>query len=91
MDADILMILTEVTNVAVNFNTPQQENPPHMTLAKAGRYVREGQFAPGSMLPKVQAAMKFVRSNPSRRAIITSLDQAEKPLHGEAGTQITFA
>lgn len=91
MDADILMILTEVTNVAVNFNTPQQENLPHMTLVEADRYVREGQFAPESMLPKVQAAMKFVRSNPSKKAIITSLDQAVEALNGEVGTQITFA
>ena len=62
-----------------------------MNLADAARYCEEGQFAPGSMLPKVQAAMKFVRAYPSKKAIITSLDKAIDALRGETGTTITFA
>lgn len=91
VDADILMILTEVEKVAINFNKPNQENLNHLSLAQATRYVEEGQFTPGSMLPKVQAAMKFVRANPDKKAIITSLDKAIPALKGETGTLVTFA
>ncbi|MBO5993988.1 MAG: carbamate kinase [Firmicutes bacterium] len=91
VDADVLMILTEVEKVAINYNKPDQENLAHMNLSEAARYCDEGQFAPGSMLPKVQAAMKFVRAYPAKRAIITSLDKAIDALKGETGTVITFA
>ena len=91
VDADVLMILTEVEKVAINFNKPNQENLSNMNLADAARYCDEGQFAPGSMLPKVQAAMKFVRAYPSKKAIITSLDKAIDALNGKTGTVITFA
>ena len=80
VDADTLMILTEVEKVAINFNKPNQENLGELTMADAEKYIEEGQFAPGSMLPKVQAAMKFIRSNPSKKAIITSLDKAVEDL-----------
>lgn len=89
--ADVLLILTEVEQVAIRFGKPDQENLAHMTLQDAARYVDEGQFAAGSMLPKVLAAMKFVRANPDKRAIISSLDKALPALAGETGTQITFA
>ena len=62
-----------------------------MSLAQAAQYVEEGHFAPGSMLPKVQAAMKFVRANPDKKAIITSLDKAIDALDGKTGTVVTFA
>ena len=91
VDADALMILTEVEKVAINFNKPDQENLSSMSLADAAKYCEEGQFAPGSMLPKVQAAMKFVRANPDKKAIITSLDKAIDALEGKTGTVITFA
>ena len=91
VDADVLMILTEVEKVAINFNKPNQEDLSNMNLADAARYCAEGQFAPGSMLPKVQAAMKFVRAYPSKKAIITSLDKAIDALNGKTGTVITFA
>lgn len=91
IDADILMILTEVEKVAINFNKPDQIDLDHLSLEDASRYIEEGQFAPGSMLPKVQAAMRFVRRYPDKRAIITSLDKAVEALKGEAGTVITFA
>ncbi len=89
--ADALMILTEVEKVAVNFNKPNQEDLGHMTYEEAEKHCNEGQFAPGSMLPKVQAAMKFVKANPDKKAIITSLDKAIDALEGKTGTVITFA
>ena len=91
VDADVLMILTEVEKVAINWGKPNQENLSHLSLTDAARYVEEGHFAPGSMLPKVQACMKFVRSNPEKKAIITSLDKAIEALNGETGTVLTFA
>lgn len=90
VEADILMILTEVEKVAVNFNKPDQRDLDSMTVAEAEQYVAEGQFAPGSMLPKVEAAMKFVTKFPGKKAIITSLDKAVEALNGETGTVITF-
>ena len=90
VDGDILMILTEVEKVAVHYGKPDQKNLDHLSLEEAGRYCEEGQFAPGSMLPKVQAAMKFVRFNPTKRAIITSLDKAVDALDGKTGTIFTF-
>lgn len=91
VQADALMILTEVEKVAINFNKPDQRNLSKLTLAEAASYCEEGQFAPGSMLPKVQAAMKFVRANPDKKAIITSLDKAIDAVEGKTGTVITFA
>ncbi len=91
VDADALMILTEVEKVAINWGKPNQESLDHMSLAEAARYCEEGHFAPGSMLPKVQAAMKFVRTNPGKKAIITSLDKAIDALNGKTGTVISFA
>ena len=90
VEADILMILTEVEKVAINFNKPDQEDLDHLTLEQAARYIEEGQFPAGSMLPKVEAAMKFVRRYPSKKAIITSLDKAVEALAGDTGTVITF-
>ena len=63
----------------------------HLDLAQAARYAEEGQFGVGSMLPKVEAAMRFVRANPGKRAIITSLDKALDALDGKTGTVISFA
>ncbi len=89
--ADILLILTEVEKVAINFNKPNQENLGQMTVAQAAKYMEQGHFSAGSMLPKVQAAVKFVVANPDKKAIITSLYQAVDALDGKAGTTITFA
>ena len=91
VDADVLLILTEVEKVAINFNKPNQQNVDKMTLDQACKYCEEGQFAPGSMLPKVEAAMKFVRAYPNKKAIITSLDKAVDALEGKTGTTITFS
>ena len=89
--ADALLILTEVEKVAIHFGRPGQQDLDHLSLAEADRYVREGHFGAGSMLPKVEAAMKFVRANPGKKAIITSLDKALEALDGKTGTVVTFA
>ncbi len=90
VEADVLMILTEVEKVAINFNKPNQKELEKLTLADAAKYVEEGHFPAGSMLPKVEAAMKFVRTYPNKKAIITSLDKAVEALEGKTGTVITF-
>ncbi|MDR0851473.1 MAG: carbamate kinase [Clostridiales Family XIII bacterium] len=91
VDADIFLILTEVEKVSLNFGKPNETTIDHMSVAEAATYIQEGHFAPGSMLPKVQAAIKFVRANPTKRAIITSLYHAVDALDGNTGTQITFS
>ncbi len=90
VDADVLMILTEVEKVAINWGKENQQSLDHMSLKEAAQYVEEGQFAPGSMLPKVEAAMKFARTFPGKKAIITSLEKAIDALEGKTGTVITF-
>ena len=89
--ADTLLILTEVEKVAIQFGKPNQQNLGHLSLEEAAKYVAEGQFGVGSMLPKVEAAMKFVRANPDKKAIITSLEKCLDALDGKTGTVITFA
>jgi carbamate kinase len=90
IEADILLILTEVEKVSINFNKPTQVNLNHISVSEAEQYMEEGQFAPGSMLPKVKAAIKFAKSNPSHKAIITSLYSAIDALEGKTGTVITL-
>lgn len=91
IEADILLILTEVDKVCLNFKKPDQKFLDHMTVAEAIGYMNEGHFAPGSMLPKVLAAVKFARAYPGKKAIITSLFKAVDALEGKAGTVITMA
>ena len=90
IEADALVILTEVEKVAINFNKPDQQNLSKVTYAEAEKYCAEGQFAPGSMLPKVQAAMKFVKANPDKQAIISSLDKAIDAVAGKTGTVFVY-
>lgn len=90
VEADILMILTEVEKVAINFGKPEQKNLGQVTVAEIEQYMAEGHFAPGSMLPKVQAAVKFAKAFPGRKAIITSLFKGVEALKGNAGTVITM-
>ena len=89
VDADVLMILTEVEKVAINFGKPEQQDLATLTVEQAEAYKAEGHFAKGSMLPKVEAALKFVKKYPNKKAIITSLDRAVDALNGTAGTVIT--
>lgn len=87
--ADMLVILTAVEKVAINYNTPEQLDVDSMTVADARRYIEEGQFAPGSMLPKVQACIEYLTAYPQGKALITSLDHAAEGLEGKTGTIIT--
>lgn len=89
MDADALVILTAVEKVNINFKKPDQKDLDRMSAAEAKQYIKEGHFAPGSMLPKIEAALNFVESKPGRIAIITSLDKAVDAIEGRAGTAIT--
>lgn len=89
VDADFLVILTAVEKVAVNFGKPDQKWIDHMTVEEARKYADEGQFAPGSMLPKVEAAMAFAQSAPGRKSLITLLDKAADGIEGKTGTLIT--
>lgn len=88
LDADILMILTAVDKVKINFGTPDERSLDTMMLSDVDRYSAEGQFAEGSMLPKVQAAARFVRGGAGRKAIIAALSQAGEAAKGTAGTEI---
>lgn len=74
VEADYLLILTGVDNVYVNFNKPNQEKLEDVTVSQLNNWIAEEQFAPGSMLPKVEAAIAFVENNPKGKAIITSLE-----------------
>ena len=88
LDADMLIILTAVEKVAVNFNKPNQKWLDTLTPEEARTYIGEGQFAPGSMLPKVEAAVKFAESKPGRTALITLLEKARDGIDGKTGTRI---
>ena len=88
IDADVMMILTSVDNVTLNFGTDKEEPIHHMTIDEAKAYMEEGQFEFASMLPKVSASVNFLEAGKGRKAIITSLDKAEESLTGEAGTTI---
>ena len=88
LDADSLIILTAVEKVAVNFGKPDQKWLDSMTPDQARTYEQEGQFAPGSMLPKVQAAVKFAESKAGRTALITLLEKARDGIAGTTGTAI---
>ena len=90
IDADMLIILTAVEKVAVNFKKPDEKWLSQMTVEEALRYADEGQFAPGSMLPKVQACVQFAKSKKGRVALISSLDKALQALNGETGTRIVM-
>lgn len=91
LDADFLIILTAVEKVAVNYGKPDEKWIDHMTVEEAKQYMEEGHFAPGSMLPKVQAAVKFAESKPGRTALITLLEKAKDGIQGKTGTHIHLA
>jgi len=88
LNADALVILTAVDRVCINYNKPEQKELATMTLSEVDRYIEEGQFAPGSMLPKVEACKKFVMNDNSKTAIIASLASAKDALKGLTGTKI---
>ena len=88
LDADYLIILTAVEKVAIQFGKPDEQWLDDLTTTDARRYIQEGQFAPGSMLPKVQAAVRFAESKPGRTALITLLEKAKDGILGKTGTHI---
>lgn len=88
VDADTLIILTAVEKVAIHFGKPDQEELSDLNTAEAKHYIAHGEFAPGSMLPKVQAAVRFAESKPGRRALITLLEKARDGISGKTGTMI---
>ncbi|WP_342026589.1 carbamate kinase [Proteiniborus ethanoligenes] len=88
LDCDTLFILTAVEKIAINFGKPNQVNLDRITVGEALKYIDEGHFAPGSMLPKVEAAIDFVQSKEGRTAVISSLENAKKAISGETGTTI---
>ncbi|MDL2325226.1 carbamate kinase [Ruminococcaceae bacterium OttesenSCG-928-A16] len=88
VDADFLIILTAVEKVAVNFRKENEQWLDTLTLKEAQHYINQGQFAPGSMLPKVEAAMQFTASKPGRKSLITLLEKAEEGIAGKTGTII---
>jgi carbamate kinase len=89
IQADRLILLTAVSRVMVNYGKPNARPIENMNLQEAAQFIQEGQFAPGSMLPKVEAAILFVKNNNHRQAIIASLKEAEKAMMGLSGTAIT--
>ena len=88
LDCDTLFILTAVEKIAINFGTPDQKNLDKISVEEAYKYIDENHFAPGSMLPKVKAALDFVESKKGRIAIISSLENAKRAMAGETGTRI---
>ena len=88
INADILIMLTAVERVAINFGTPEQKNLDRVSVSEMKQYSKEGHFAPGSMLPKVEAGIRFVESKPGRKTIITSLEKVKAALKGLSGTII---
>ena len=88
VDADMLIILTAVEKVAVNFGKPDEKGLDTLTPDEARKYIAEKQFAPGSMLPKVQAAMSFAESKAGRVALITLLEKAREGIEGKTGTRV---
>lgn len=88
IDADILLILTEVEKVSLNYNKTNQEKLDKITVESAEKYIQEGHFAKGSMLPKIRAAIKFANSGTDKKTIITSLDKGLTALSGKTGTII---
>lgn len=87
--ADDMIILTAVEKVSINFNQPDEERLDTITPDEAREYMRQGHFASGSMLPKIEAAVEFAQSAYGRRALITHLDKANAGISGQTGTVIT--
>ncbi|NRD76460.1 carbamate kinase [Bacillus sp. BRMEA1] len=90
VDADALIILTGVDHVYIEYNKPTQKKLEEVTVAELNKYIAAGHFAAGSMLPKVEAAIKFAETSPERKTIITSLEQAVNALGGKAGTVVSL-
>ena len=88
IDADMLIILTAVEKVAINFGKPNEQWLDQLSIADAQRFIEAGHFAKGSMLPKVEAAVSFAESRAGRQALITVLSKAQQGIEGKTGTVI---
>ena len=88
INADKLIILTAVDHVYVNYGKPDEKALKTLNVAEAQKYMKEGKFAAGSMLPKIEACLSFVEGHPEREALITSLDGLDDALAGKVGTVI---
>lgn len=88
IDADVFLILTAVDHVFINFSQPNQKALHEVNVNDLEKYINEKQFAPGSMLPKIQAAKTFVKNHANRYAIIASLSKVNEALAGKSGTKI---
>lgn len=89
VDADLFIVLTGVDYVYLNYNKPNQEKLEQIKVSELETYIQQGQFAPGSMLPKVEAAIAFVNHKPDAKAVITSLENLESLISKGSGTIIT--
>lgn len=89
LDVDMLVILTAVNKVKINFNTPEEKDLDHITIKEMDDLIAQGHFLKGSMLPKIEAAKAFVSGKKHRTAIIASLEEAKEALLGHTGTRIT--
>ena len=88
LDANLLVILTAVEKVAIHYGKPDEEWISEMNTTQARKYIEDGEFAPGSMLPKVEASIRFAESAPGRKALITLLSRAAEGIRGGTGTWI---
>lgn len=88
IDADYLIILTAVEKVAINFGKENEKWLTELNAKETKQYIKEGHFAPGSMLPKVEAALRFAESKKGRKSLITSLEKAKEGIEGKTGTLI---
>ncbi len=89
LQADVLLILTAVDRVAINFGKADQKDLEEISIEEAEKYLKEGQFGAGSMEPKIRAALGFVKSNKGAKAIIGSLENARGAIKGTSGTTIS--
>lgn len=88
IDADVLMILTDVEQVSLNYGKADEAPLSHMSVEEAEKYAEEGQFGTSSMLPKIDAALSFLKAGKNRSAIITTMAKAEDAVNGKAGTTL---
>ena len=89
LDADMLVILTSVDNVCLNYGQPDEKPLSTMTVAEAKKYMEQGQFGEGDMLPKIEAAINFIGDSAIRSVLITKLNKDGSNIHGGMGTMIT--
>ena len=88
LGADTLLILTAIDKVYLNYNQDNQQALDELTIDEAKKYIEEGHFAKGSMLPKIEACISFIENNPGKQAIIGSLEKASEAIKGLSGTRL---